>query len=224
MRQTKPIKQAQQITPGNPEFPFMGGVLALDLVNTNIFQRGKPHDFLTSPEVAAEWWRQATELFPERDRVQGEAETTRWTPTLLEDLKRLRVSLRHLFLALIEQHPIEERDLEELNRMLALGYQRVELNQAGELQTIYHTTESGSGAVLLPLALSALKLMTQSDRNRLHECASERCVGLFYDTTRSATRHWCSPECMNRTRSHQRYMQVKAQKRASEVLNNSTSQ
>jgi predicted RNA-binding Zn ribbon-like protein len=193
-------------------FPFLSGVLALDLINTDILLRGKRHDFLTSPEAAAEWWRQASELFPERARVEDDEELTRWNPALLEELKRLRGTLRHLFLALIEQQPLKAEDLAEFNRRLALGYHVVSLNETGEATSRYHTTEPAIGAILLPLALSAFEIMTRYERSRLHKCANERCIGLFYDTTRSATRHWCSPECMNRARSHQHYQQLKAQK------------
>lgn len=208
----------------NQSFPFLSGVLALDLINTDIFLRGKRHDFLSSPEAAAEWWRQASELFPDRARVDDEAAITRWNPALLEELKSLRGTLRHLFLALIEQQPLDAEDLAEFNRRLALGYHMVSLNETGEATSRYHTTEPATGAILLPLALSAFEVMTCYDRSRLHKCANERCIGLFYDTTRSATRHWCSPECMNRARSHQHYQQLKAQKVISAVAENITSE
>jgi predicted RNA-binding Zn ribbon-like protein len=215
MNQTGQNTKGQQETHIRTAFPFVSGVLALDLVNTDILLRGKRHDFLITPEDAAEWWSQTTLHHPNRDRVKGEAETLQWDTTLLAALKRLRVALRHVFLSLIEQHPVNESDLEELNHALVLGYRVLERNQSGELVPIYQTSEPQSGAVLLPIALSALRVITESERDRLHECANERCIGLFYDTTRSATRRWCSPECMNRARSLQHYRQARAKKAAS---------
>ncbi len=191
-------------------FPFLGEVLALDLTNTDILVRGKKHDFLVTVENAEQWWRAATIQHSGRNIVKGEAETTQWDEILLANLKRLRDALRRLFTALVEGRPVDKSDLEELNRALAMGYQSVEIGKDGKLTAIYQTTEPAYGAVLLPIALSALHVITERELKRLHKCANERCVGLFYDTTRSATRQWCSPECMNRARSLQHYRKVKA--------------
>ena len=190
-------------------FPFLGEALALDLVNTEILVRGKRFEFLTTPEDAARWWREASIHHSDRDRVQGEEETTRWSPELLEALKHLRAVLRRLFIELIEQRPVPTGELEELNRVLALGYRILEMGPGSQLIPVYQTTEPRSGAILLPIALSALHLISESERNRLHKCSNDRCIALFYDTTRSATRHWCSPECMNRARSIRQYQRTK---------------
>ena len=74
---------------------------------------------------------------------------------------------------------------------------------------VYRPRDDDQGAVLLPIALSALYLFTQAEYHRLHHCKNERCILFFYDTTKSATRQWCSLECMNRARSLQHYRQVK---------------
>ena len=196
----------------NTSFPFLGEVLALDLTNTDILLRGKKHEYLTSPEDAAKWWREATLQHASRDEVKGEEETTQWDIGLLANLKQLRDALRRLFTALIEGRLVDENDLAELNRVLAMGYSSLEMGAEGELISIYQTTMPAYGAVLLPIALSAQRLITKGERVRLHICANERCVGLFFDTTRSATRQWCSTECMNRARSIQHYREAKAKK------------
>ncbi len=199
-------------TSQNAQFPFVGSVLALDLVNTDILLRGKRHDFIISPDEAEHWWREVNLHYSTRTQVIGEAETTRWNTKLLNALKRLRLALRGLFLCLIEQRSIDAHDLAELNHVLALGYHALNVDASDTLMAVYETTEPESGAVLLPIALSALHLITDMERDRLHECGNERCIGLFYDTTRSATRHWCSAECMNRARSLQHYRKLKAEK------------
>lgn len=210
------MTQARKKTPEGQQvstpFLFVGEVLALDLANTDILLRGKKRDFLNTVEDARQWWREASLQHPDRDVVRGEAETTVWNNSLLANLKRLRDALRRLFTALIERRAVDEGDLEELNQVLALGYQSVELGAQGKLTANYRTTEPAYGAVLLPIALSALHLLTQGEPARLHRCANERCVGLFYDMTRSATRQWCSTACMNRARSLHHYRQAKASK------------
>ncbi len=200
-----PSSQEQTESP----FPFVGEVLALDLVNTEILLRGKRHEFLTTPEAAARWWQEATRHYPTRDYVQGEDTTTRWNADLLEGLKRLRAALRQLFLSLIEQQPIRAQDLEELNRILALGHQTLAQGADNDLEPIYQTSQPETGAIFLPIVLSALRLILEGERDRLRKCRNERCIGLFYDTTRSATRHWCSPPCLRRAKSMQHYRRTK---------------
>jgi predicted RNA-binding Zn ribbon-like protein len=161
------------------------------------------------------WWQEATLQHPDRVRVKGEEETTQWNDTLFTHLKRLRTTSRHLFTASIERHSANASDLEEFNRVLALGHQSLEMDATGETIALYETTEPEYGAVLVPIAQSALYIFIEAERVRLRKCANERCIALFYDTTRSATRHWCSPECMNRARSLQHYREAKARKTSS---------
>jgi predicted RNA-binding Zn ribbon-like protein len=98
--------------------------------------------------------------------------------------------------------------------LAALGYQSLEVTPEGELEPRYHASDREKQAVLLSIALSALRLLTQEERTRLRKCKNERCIGVFYDTTRSATRHWCTLECMNRARSVEHYRQAKREQTA----------
>lgn len=205
-------KETTKEQKGDTSFPFVGEMLALDLVNTDVLLRGKKHEFLTTPQDAMRWWREATLQHLDREKVKGEEDMTQWNAVLLMNLKRLRDALRPLFMAVIERRHVNASNLEELNRAIAMGHQSLEMSVKGELTPIYQTMVPEYGAVLVPIALSALHLLTEMEQERLHKCANERCAGLFYDTTRSATRHWCSTECMNRARSIQHYREMKAKK------------
>src|SRR6187399_2934541 len=48
-------------------FVFVGEVLALDLVNTEVVVRGKPRDLLATPEDVGQWWRAAQRYYPDMD-------------------------------------------------------------------------------------------------------------------------------------------------------------
>jgi len=96
-------------------------------------------------------------------------------------------------------------DLAILNRVLATGYEAVALDAGGKLRSTFGSRESGPDSALLPVARSAFDLLTTKEPSRLHRCGNDRCVLLFYDTTKSATRRWCSVGCMNRARSAARY-------------------
>jgi predicted RNA-binding Zn ribbon-like protein len=56
-------------------------------------------------------------------------------------------------------------------------------------------------AILGPIALSALTLLTQSDLSRIKQCQGDHCGWLFFDTTKNRSRRWCEMEvCGNRAK------------------------
>src|SRR2546428_1192184 len=191
------------------DYLFLSGVLALDLVNTEVIVRGKRHDLLATPEDVADWWQQALTHHPDREKVKADMESIVWNAQLLERIKQVRAAIRTLCTNLVEQQPFDGEALTTLNTILVMGYHALETASEKEMISVYHTREGDQGAVLLPIALSALHLFTQAEKHRLHKCKNERCILFFYDTTKSATRQWCSLECMNRARSLQHYQHVK---------------
>lgn len=219
-------EREQQSSLGKP-FLFVGEVLALDLVNTEARLRRKPLEFLTTPEDALHWWQAARLHYPQRDVVvtEQEADTEKgqdwkqardlaehlvfYDEELLDALKTLRRALRAIFSALIQDLPVDEADLHILNEVLKTGYTALKATGAGEYKSVYYAMDVRKGAVLFPIALSAMRLIESGERTRLHQCANERCILLFYDTTRSATRRWHDIGCMDRARSLQRYQKVK---------------
>src|SRR5262249_18777495 len=98
-----------------------------------------------------------------------------------------------------------EEDLMPVNAILALGYAVLERTGQGNVKAAMQLRDPEQGHVLVPIARSALRLFTEADWQRLHQCKHERCIVFFYDTTKSGTRRWCSPGCMNRARSIQHY-------------------
>jgi predicted RNA-binding Zn ribbon-like protein len=204
MQEREPEKKQDE------RFAFRGGVLALDLVNTKKLKRGKPFEALVTPQDVAQWWQAACEHHPQWQReVQGGDEAVDANDTeLLEALKTLRAALRQMFTALVENTTPRQEDVDVLNNVLCTGHWSMDLSPEGELLPIYQT-EGAHNQILLSCALSALHLIREGELSRLHHCESDRCVLLFYDTTRSATRRWCSTNCMDRARSLQRYHQAK---------------
>ncbi|WP_165423231.1 CGNR zinc finger domain-containing protein [Ktedonosporobacter rubrisoli] len=190
---------------------FLSGSLALDLVNTEMIVRGKKRDVLSSPDTLSHWWQEALVHHPEHVHVEGEELAISWTPELLEEVKKLRQTLRTLFTHLIEAQAATLEDLEALNQILSLGYQSLQQTTRGTIIVVYRTHDQQKGRILLPIVLSAFQLLTEGERQRLHKCKNERCILFFYDTTKSGTRQWCSLECLNRSRSIRHYQQLKKQ-------------
>lgn len=207
MDRTASIQPEQSSGQSDETFPFVGGILALDLVNTEIMVRGKPRDLLSLPQDVERWWLAAQRHYPMSDEVRGEDEGSRvYDLAFLETIKTLRRALRNIFSASIEGTTPSKADVDVFNAVLRTGYHALELTSEGHLLPLYRTTEKSKGEVLLPIALSALQLIGKEEDKRLHKCENERCILLFYDTTKSATRRWCSLACLDRARSAQRYM------------------
>jgi len=209
LRTTASKKQTE--TRPATDYLFLSGVLALDLINTEEIVRGKRYDLFATPEDVADWWQQALTHHPDREKVKANMDAVIWNAQLLESIKQVRTALRTLCTNLVEQQPFDGKALTMLNIVLAMGYPALEATSGQEMISVYDTREGDQGAVLLPIALSALHLFTQTEKHRLHKCKNERCILFFYDTTKSATRQWCSLDCMNRARSLQHYRQVKEQ-------------
>ena len=204
--------QRQAASRPTMDYLFLSGVLALDLVNTEVVVRGKRYDLFASPEDVAVWWQQVRTHYPYAEHVRADTATVIWSTQLLERIKRLRAAIRTLCTNLVEEQPFDVESLTTLNTNLAMGYPALEAASGREMIAVYRPRDDDQGAILLPTALSALHLFTQAERHRLHQCKNERCILFFYDTTKSATRQWCSLECMNRARSLQHYRHLKEER------------
>jgi predicted RNA-binding Zn ribbon-like protein len=199
------------ITPDDHPFFFVADLLALDLVNTEIMVRGKPRDLLATPADLARWWQAAQRHYPERPEVRGAQAVFLNDSDVLVELRNVRAALRTIFSALVDGVVPEAQAIAQMNAVLRQGHHAIEATPAGDIQPVYQISDQTSSAFFFPIVLSAISWLTTGERYRLHRCANKRCVLLFYDTTKSATRRWCSTGCMDRARSVQRYQKVKQQ-------------
>jgi predicted RNA-binding Zn ribbon-like protein len=193
------------------EFVFVGSALALDFVNTEVIIRGKRRDLLTSAGNVVRWWEAARQIYSKLPIVPFTNHAELDPATLLRASYQLRETMRGIWSAVVEQRAINDADLVQLNTILGLSTQRLERLGDTELQVAYQPVQNWHDAMLFSIARSGFELLTEGDLSRVHHCSNERCILFFYDTTRSATRQWCSLGCMNRARSAKRYRQTKAQ-------------
>jgi len=190
------------------EFVFVGDSLALDLINTELIKRGSRCDLLESPADVADWWEQARQRHPASTHTVSLAGADAW---LLADIVALRSSLRRICDQLVSGQAAATADLDVINHLLAAGRHVLAPDPAGQISASYAVEGGQRTSLLFDLALAALELLTVFEPERLHRCNNERCILYFYDTTKSATRRWCSTACMNRARSHQHYLERKRQ-------------
>ena len=189
---------------------FLSGSLALDLVNTELIIRGKRRDVLTSPDVLAAWWNEVSKQNPVTQPVVGEKPIV-WDTELLTAVKTIRANLRNLASHVVQEQHVDEETLEPLNEVLALGYPSMQRTEQGTIIQVMRLRDKKMGPVIFPVALSAFRLFTEADWQRIHKCKNDRCILYFYDNTKSGTRQWCSLGCMNRSRSIQYYKKTKKQ-------------
>jgi predicted RNA-binding Zn ribbon-like protein len=183
-------------------FLFVGGALALDLVNTVIVARGRRRDLLESPDNLHAWWDEVRDHHavhaPAEQGIMGE-------PASLTAVKALRSSIRQVFEAVSAGNAPDQTAIDALNEVLQRSEYVIEQDDVGHFHAVFRPRGAGVDTLLVPIAWSALELLTTADPARLHACANEKCILLFHDTTKSGTRRWCSTECMNRARSAERY-------------------
>jgi predicted RNA-binding Zn ribbon-like protein len=202
----QPAETAHGMSANDTALP---GALALAAINTQVIERGKQRDLLSSPEALAHWWAEVCRRYPDQCLVAGAVEPISWTEELLEAVKELRSTLRTILTHVADRQVVVKEDLRLVNAILALGYSALETTGQGTFKTVLYLRDPEEGSVLVPIACSALRLFTEADGRRLHQCASDRCILFFYDTTKSGTRRWCSPGCMNRARSIRHYQVAK---------------
>jgi predicted RNA-binding Zn ribbon-like protein len=192
---------------GEDTFVFVGQVLALDLVNTEVVVRGKGRDLLATPEDVGQWWRAAQRAYTDMEVVEGGGVVGFDLAALLA-LKELRTALRGVFGALADDTTPASADIDVVNSVLRGGSHALMLTSSGAVEAVYQA-QPGADSMRFAIALSAVRLVRDGERQRLHRCSNDRCVLLFYDTTKSATRRWCSLGCMDRARSAKRYRAAK---------------
>ncbi len=185
-------------------FPFVGGALAIDFANTGVVVRRKAVELWAGLDELVAWWEAAGARYPELGTAPPASDDR-----LLVAATALRAALRDLLGAAADRHTPDPVPVAALNRVLATGRELVVPAPFGRLRRVVRAADDGPSGVLLPVARSALAVLTKMEPGRLHRCGNERCVLLFYDTTKSATRRWCSVGCMNRARSSKRYRERK---------------
>ena len=187
------------------EFLFLGAAPAIDLVNTEVVVRGRPRDLLATPAALATWLRELVAYHPDAAVVEGPTGAMPPDAALLAAAKRLRAALRAVMTAIVAGRAVAAADMAVVNDILRTADRAVAPDAGGTFRAIYRGRPGEPDAALFPVAASALDLLTTKDLTRLRHCDNERCVLFFYDTTKSATRRWCSVGCMNRARSIARY-------------------
>src|SRR5690242_4187888 len=179
-----------------PTLRLIGGRLALDFLNS------------VSPKTELSWdqliafLESARIVTPERG---GELLTLSHSDpqaadSLLRKAQRLAAALRLAFDAVLHRQKVLREWIEPVNEILRITEGHDELvfsNNDWEIQ--FEASESGLEWLLAAVARSAAEIIAEGPRARVRLCANPRCGLLFYDTSRTHRRRWCSMTvCGNR--------------------------
>lgn len=192
------------MTNSNQTFYFVGNLLCLDFVNTEVIVRGTKVDLLGGFADFIEWLRAARQLSDGNARLAME----RWGRTsegklAFSDALSLRAALRRMAERLTAGKPLDRATLDGINSVLASrpAYRQVE-RQGKKYTSRLMTLSESPRHLLVPIAESAAWLLEQGDMSLLRRCENPNCILYFYDTTKNKRRRWCSMDaCGSRAKA-----------------------
>jgi len=166
------------------QFFFLGGRLAVDLLNTVIAQDGRVRDLLSRREDVASW-SEAAGVVSRRDLRNTSHEPA--------ELRAFRDALRRGLVAWAAAGTPPARLIAMLNHHLARDPAVTEVSGKGrDVVTRVRSAGGPLDRLYGAVARSAAELITRGDPHRLRKCADPTCRAMFYDTSKSGRRRWCS--------------------------------
>lgn len=200
--------------PGSRDgFSFVGNLLCVDLVNTEVVAHGERVDRLGSVDDLLRWAR-AADLVDDAGlrRIPAGWRSSREAMRLLEDAKALRAILRATVEALSAGRPLPPELMPAINHALAAGASTLRLERhAGAYTTVREVLDPSPAALLAPIGESAAWLLEHGDRALVRRCENPACIRFFYDTTKNRRRRWCAMDaCGSRAKAAAYYRRRKA--------------
>jgi predicted RNA-binding Zn ribbon-like protein len=123
----------------------------------------------------------------------------------------VRETIYRLFTAVAAGDKVGDRELADLNRVLAEAPPRERLirGEAG-LGWAANPDTPGLPALLASILWSAADLLTHATDRRVRRCANDACLWLFMDHSKGGTRRWCDMNaCGNRAKAKRHYLRSK---------------
>lgn len=189
-----------------------GGELCLDLVNTVENRPRGPRELLNTYRDLVSWAEQARVLAPEQARrlLRAAARRPAAAEVVLRRAHALREGFFALFSALARRRPLSPGALAPLQAALPGTLVRQELRPRRRGFAWDWAREDALDRMLWPVVRSAADLLTSPRRERVRECAAERCAWLFLDASKNASRRWCDMAvCGNRAKARRHYQRKK---------------
>ena len=194
------------------EFSFVGNLLCVDFVNTEVVAQGEPLDRLGDADALLRWARAAAIVDDSAlRRLPAGWAGGRDAARLLRDAQALRAVLRATVGALAAGRALPAEAVPAINHALAAGASTLRLEKRGSgYATQRDLLDPSPAAILAPIAESAAWLLEHGDRTLIRRCENAACVRFFYDTTKNRRRRWCSMDgCGSRAKAAAYYRRQK---------------
>ena len=176
-------------------------IVAVDLINT-VAAPGSAtgEDLLSADRGAKAWWRIEAARVPDGDLPDTRA------------LRRMRSALRVLIEALVDDRPVPEGTVSDLNSFMqsAPASTRLRLTAAGLRAETHWHREFGGHPQLAFIATQAAEFLSDPSKvSRLRRCATPACSMIFVAV--NTQRSWCVPSvCGNRARVARHYRRARS--------------
>jgi predicted RNA-binding Zn ribbon-like protein len=184
---------------------LVGGALAFDFANTCSGRGGRRRiEHLRSADDVVVWAHHAKIIA----HVHAGAlrRRLRRNPGLARRLWRRALQLRDIVyaigLALAARAPLRREAVDRLTRIHAQCLAAARLTPVrGVYAWTWESASCPVGAILGPITLSALGVLSQTDLSRVKQCPGRDCGWLFVDRTKNRGRRWCEMQvCGNRAK------------------------
>jgi len=185
--------------------PLIGKELALDFANTASGRGSATHlDHLLRPEHVVAWAHHAGVLTAtDGEKVVRAANgNRRLAAKLLTHALELRDLIYSIGTAVASGHDPDAASVHRLTQIHGecIAHSRLQ-PVGGTFVWTWDPLDAPLQAILGPIALSALTLLTQADLTRIKQCRGDSCGWLFFDITKNKSRRWCEMEvCGNRAK------------------------
>jgi predicted RNA-binding Zn ribbon-like protein len=179
-------------------FPLLGEPLALDLLNTWYYHKGRSVDLLPDPAALGEWLAAQGEQIPGPLR---EPDHEAWAAVV-----ELRGQVKDCVDALRASRPLPKKAVSALNRVAAAAPLHYELQEpkGGPISRQPRRAGKSSEQLAGILAEAAIALLADDRSSTIRQCEGEDCELLFLPG--HPRRRWCSPViCGNRARVARHY-------------------
>jgi predicted RNA-binding Zn ribbon-like protein len=130
---------------------------------------------------------------------------------LLADAIALREAIYRIFGALAHGQELRNRDVSAFCAALAAAPPRNHLQRLSKgFAWQIAPSEATAASLLTPVLWSAGDLLVKGEHARIRQCANEKCLWLFLDESKNATRRWCDMNsCGNRAKAQRHYQRRK---------------
>jgi predicted RNA-binding Zn ribbon-like protein len=189
-------------------FYFIANNLALDFVNTLIVdEKDEPFELLKSVDDLFDWAAAAGAIDQSRAESLRKKLNTEQRKKLFNQALAFRSELKKMAKAVADGKRVPASTIEVLNEVLSRssGYFKL-ISTPDGFETTFQIDHRTDVDLLMPIAESVARLLTDGDLNMVRKCQRSACVLYFYDNSKRHGRRWCSMSaCGNRAKAAAHY-------------------